>query len=71
MNKELSCGQVATACESMRIVGAASRKLDQVFGELQHARIHVDADSFKHVQYYLDQIHAQLAPLPLVNHGGV
>lgn len=67
MNKELSCGQVATACQSMIAVGEASRELDQVLGNLQHARVHVDVESFKHVQYYLDQIHAQLAPLPLAN----
>lgn len=65
MAKEISCGQLATAVESMRVVGSASRKLDQVLGELQHSKISIDADSFKHVQFYLDQIHRQLQPVPL------
>lgn len=61
----LSEGALAEVTEGMALVSRAERHLNNLEARLQNCRISVDGDSFKHIRFYLDQLHAQLAPIPL------
>lgn len=54
-------GRFSTVSDAMTLVGRASRHLDRTLGNLQNCQISIDDDSFKHVQFYLDKIHADLS----------
>lgn len=63
----LSESALAEVTEGMALVSRAERHLGNLESRLEHCRIEIDADSFKHVGYYLDQIHAKLAPIVLAH----
>lgn len=61
----MSEGALAEVVEGMALVSRAERHLNNLEARLSQCRVSVDSDSFKHIRFYLDQIHGQLAPLPL------
>jgi hypothetical protein len=61
----LTEGALAEVTEGMSLVSRAEKHLTTLEARLKHCRVTVDDDSFKHIRFYLDRIHAQLAPLPL------
>lgn len=58
----LSEAALAEVVEGMGLVSRAEKHINFMESRLAHCRVEVDGDSFKHLRYYLDQIHAQLAP---------
>lgn len=62
---KMSEGALAEVVEGMALVSRAERHLSTLEARLKHCRVQVDDSSFKHIRYYLDQLHAQLAPIPL------
>ena len=62
---DMSEGALAEVTEGMALVSRAERHLDRMESALKNCRVSIDSDSFKHIRYYLDKIHAELAPIPL------
>lgn len=65
MGVRMSEAALAEVTEGMALLNRAERHLDGLEARLKHCRVSIDESSFKHLRYYLDQIHAQLAPIPL------
>ncbi|GAC1610260.1 MAG: hypothetical protein NVS3B3_18570 [Aquirhabdus sp.] len=63
----LSEGQLAETAEAMRLISSAGRHIDRTLGALQHCRVSVDADSFRNIQFHLDEAHRKLAVIPLAH----
>jgi hypothetical protein len=61
----ISEGALAEVTEGMALVTRAETHLNHLEARLKHCRVHVDDSSFRHIRFYLDQLHAQLAPIPL------
>lgn len=57
----LSEGQYAVTADAMQLVTRAENHLEDTFASLKNCKMHVDRDSFKHVQFYLDKIHNDLS----------
>lgn len=62
---KISEGALAEVVEGMALTSRAERHFNNLEARLKHCRVTVDDDSFKNIRYYLDKLHAQLAPIPL------
>lgn len=61
----ISEGALAEVVEGMQLLSRADRHLSHLQARLKDCRVEIDSDSFKHVSFYLDQIHAKLSVIPL------
>jgi hypothetical protein len=62
---KMSEGALAEVVEGMILVSKAEKHLGTLEARLKHCKVQVDESSFKHIRYYLDKLHADLAPIPL------
>lgn len=63
--KPLSEAAYAEVTEAMRLLNAASNRIDECQGRLEHCRVPVDVQPFRRVQQCLDDAFASLCWLPL------
>ncbi len=61
MGARLTEGQLATVGESMARVSRAERFLETTIGTLHGCNVSVDDDSLKHIRFYLDKLHGNMA----------
>jgi hypothetical protein len=62
---QLSEGALAEVTEGMALVSRAERHFNHLEARLMDCRVKVDRDSFRNIRFYLDQLHAELTPIPL------
>lgn len=65
MGAALSEAALAEVAYGMRVASSAEKHIDQVEAALRRCKVSVESDSFKHIRYYLDKMHADLAQAAL------
>lgn len=64
---ELSEGTLAEVVDGMKLISRAEKHFEVMEARLRHCRVSVDDSSFKNIRFYLDKLHAELEPIPLLH----
>lgn len=67
LDRPLSEGAIAEVAETMRLLNAASRRIDIAQGRLEACRVPFDVKPFRTIQQCLDDAYFEICGIPLAN----